>query len=50
MDPKCMPSKINSRLRDKGIGTKAQQALKLQYEQNKEIIGSVCNGVLKIII
>ena len=26
---------INSQLQDRGIGTKAQQALKLQHEQNK---------------
>ena len=27
--------KINNQLQDRGIGTKAQQALKLQHEQNK---------------
>ena len=32
---KRMQRKINRQLQDKGIGTKAQQALKLQHEQNK---------------
>jgi len=35
INPKRMQRKINSQLQDRGIGTKAQQALKLQYEQNK---------------
>ena len=30
-----MQRKINSQLENKGIGTKAQQALKLQHEQTK---------------
>ena len=30
-----MQREINSQLQDKGIGTKAQQALKLQHEQCK---------------
>ena len=35
INPKRMQREINSQLQDKGIGTKAQQALKLQYEQGK---------------
>lgn len=35
INPKRMQREINSRLENKGIGTKAQQALKLQHEQNK---------------
>lgn len=35
VNPKRMQREINSQLQDKGIGTKAQQALKLQYEQGK---------------
>lgn len=35
VSPKRMQREINSRLEDQGIGTKAQQALKLQHEQNK---------------
>lgn len=34
-NPKRMQREINRQLQDKGIGTKAQQALKLQHEQNK---------------
>ena len=34
-NPKHMQWEINSQLENKGIGTKAQQALKLQHEQNK---------------
>ena len=34
-NPKRMQREINRQLQDKGIGTKAQQALKLQNEQNK---------------
>lgn len=30
-----MQREINSQLENKGIGTKAQQALKVQHEQNK---------------
>ena len=30
-----MQREINNQLQDRGIGTKAQQALKLQHEQNK---------------
>ena len=33
--PKRMQREINSQLQERGIGTKAQQALKLQHEQNK---------------
>ena len=33
--PKRMQREINRQLQDRGIGTKAQQALKLQHEQNK---------------
>ncbi len=35
INPKRMQREINSRLENKGIGTKAQQALKLQHEQDK---------------
>lgn len=35
MNPKRMQREINSQLQDKGIGTRAQQTLKLQHEQNK---------------
>lgn len=35
INPKRMRRQINSQLEDKGIGTKAQQALKLQQEQHK---------------
>lgn len=35
INPKRMQREINSQLKNKGIGTKAQQALKLQHEQNK---------------
>lgn len=35
INPKRMQREINSQLQDRGIGTKAQQALKLQHEQNK---------------
>ena len=35
INPKRMQREINSQLQDKGIGTKAQQALKLQNEQCK---------------
>ncbi len=35
INPKRMQREINSQLQDKGMGTKAQQALKLQQEQNK---------------
>lgn len=35
IDPKRMQREINSQLENKGIGTKAQQALKLQQEQGK---------------
>lgn len=34
-NPKRMQREINSQLENKGIGTKAQQALKLQREQSK---------------
>ena len=36
INPKRMKREIRDSLQDKGVGTKAQQALKLQYEQNKE--------------
>ena len=32
INPKRMQREINSQLQDRGIGTKAQQALKLQHE------------------
>ena len=35
INPKRMQREINSQLQDRGIGTKAQQALKLQHEQCK---------------
>lgn len=35
INPKRMQREINSQLKNKGIGTKAQQALKLQHEQTK---------------
>lgn len=35
INPKRMKREINKQLENKGIGTKAQQALKLQYEQCK---------------
>lgn len=35
INPKRMQREISSRLRDNGMGTKAQQAIKLQREQNK---------------
>lgn len=35
INPKRMQREINSQLQDRSIGTKAQQALKLQHEQNK---------------
>ena len=35
VNPKRMQREIQSQLQDKGIGTKAQQALKLQHEQCK---------------
>lgn len=35
LKPKRIQREINSQLQNKGIGTKAQQALKLQHEQSK---------------
>lgn len=35
INPKRMQRQINSQLENRGIGTKAQQALKLQHEQSK---------------
>lgn len=35
ISPKRMQREINSQLQNRGIGTKAQQALKLQHEQGK---------------
>lgn len=35
INPKRMQREISSQLQNKGMGTKAQQALKLQHEQNK---------------
>ena len=35
INPKRMQREINNQLQSKGIGTKSQQALKLQQEQNK---------------
>lgn len=35
INPKRMQHEINGQLQDRGMGTKAQQALKLQHEQNK---------------
>ena len=40
INPKRMQREINSQLQDRGIGTKAQQALKLQHEQYKLKVGS----------
>lgn len=34
-NPKRMQREVQSKIRELGIGTKAQQALKLQHEQNK---------------
>ena len=36
INPKRMQREINNQLQDRGIGTKAQQALKLQQEQDKQ--------------
>lgn len=36
MNPKRLQRKVKRQLLDVGIGTKSQQALKLQYEQRKE--------------
>lgn len=35
VNPKRLQREINRQLQDRGMGTKAQQALKLQHEQNK---------------
>lgn len=35
INPKRMQRQISAQLQDKGIGTKAQQALKLQHEQGR---------------
>ncbi|SFD29269.1 YjdF family protein [Clostridium uliginosum] len=35
LNPKRMQRAINKQLQNTGVGTKAQQALKLQHEQNK---------------
>lgn len=35
INPKRMQREVSNQLENKGIGTKAQQALKLQHEQNK---------------
>ena len=35
INPKRMQREINNQLQNKGMGTKAQQALKLQHEQSK---------------
>lgn len=35
INPKRLQREINNQLQDRGIGTKAQQALKLQHEQYK---------------
>ena len=35
INPKRMQREINGQLQGRGMGTKAQQALKLQHEQNK---------------
>lgn len=35
INPKRMQREINSQLKNRGVGTKAQQALKLQQEKNK---------------
>lgn len=35
ISPKRMQREINSQMRDTGVGTKAQQALKLQHEEGK---------------
>ena len=36
INPKRIQREINSQLENRGIGTKAQQALKLQHEQGKQ--------------
>lgn len=36
MNPKRMQREINDAMQNKGIGTKAQQALKLEHEQRKQ--------------
>lgn len=35
INPKRRQREVSSQIQNRGIGTKAQQALKLQYEQNK---------------
>lgn len=35
INPKRLQREINNQLQERGIGTKAQQALKLQHEQNR---------------
>lgn len=35
INPKRMQREISGQLQERGMGTKAQQALKLQHEQNK---------------
>ena len=40
INPKRMQREINNQLQDRGIGTKAQQALKLQHEQKSGAAGS----------
>lgn len=35
-NPKRMQRDVKKQLQDAGIGTKSQQALKLQHEQNKQ--------------
>jgi len=35
INPKRLQREISNQLRNRGVGTKAQQALKLQHEQNK---------------
>lgn len=42
INPKRMQREISSQLQDRGIGTKAQQALKLQHEQNKLKRKTIC--------
>lgn len=37
LNPKRVQRQIHKQLLDTGLGTKAQQALKLQHEQNKQI-------------
>lgn len=43
MNPKKMQRDVKRQMQNIGIGTKSQQALKLQQEQNKQIIIPIDN-------